>query len=149
MTRIDFYILPDGEGGTSAPAFVISKLCEKATRSGARVYVRVTQPAMADEIDTSLWTFNQGSFISHERHRGDAGGEPAREPHPSVLIGDGEPPESHLGILVNFGEDVPLYFSRFERVLEIVPATAADRTSSRTRFKFYRDRGYELSTHNL
>lgn len=145
MTRIDFYILPEGEGGTSAPAFVISKLCEKATRGGARVYVRVTQPAMADEIDSSLWTFNQGSFISHERHRG----EPTGEPHPSVLIGDGEPPESHLGILVNLGEDVPLYFSRFDRVLEIVPATVADRASSRSRFKFYRDRGYELSTHNL
>lgn len=145
MTRIDFYILPEGEGGTSAPAFVISKLCEKATRGGARVYVRVTQPAMADEIDSSLWTFNQGSFISHERHRGESVGEP----HPAVLIGDGEPPESHLGILVNLGEDVPLYFSRFDRVLEIVPATVADRASSRSRFKFYRDRGYELSTHNL
>ena len=36
-----------------------------------------------------------------------------------------------------------------DRVLEIVPATVADRSSSRTRFKFYRDRGYELSTHNL
>ena len=145
MTRIDFYILPEGEGGTAAPAFVISKLCEKATRTGARVYVRVTQPAIADDIDSALWTFNQGSFISHERHRDEA----AAEPYPAVLIGNGEPPESHHGILVNLGEDVPLYFSRFDRVLEIVPATVADRTSSRTRFKFYRDRGYELSTHNL
>lgn len=145
MTRIDFYILPDGDGANTAPAVVISRLCEKATRTGARVYVRVTNPAMADDIDGALWSFNQGSFISHERHRG----APTVEPHPSVLIGDDEPPESHQGILVNLGEDVPLYFSRFDRVLEIVPATVADRASSRTRFKFYRDRGYELSTHNL
>jgi DNA polymerase-3 subunit chi len=67
-----------------------------------------------------------------------------------VLIGDAEePPTSHHGVLINLGEDVPVYFSRFERVLEIVPSQDDARASSRARFKFYRDRGYPLETHEL
>lgn len=145
MTRIDFYILPDAGETALGPVMTVCKLCEKAVATGTRLYVRSPDGALAAAIDDALWTFKQGSFISHERD----GGQPVAEPPPAVLIGNGEPPESHQGILLNLGEDVPLYFSRFDRVLEIVPGTQADRTASRARYKFYRDRGYELSTHNL
>jgi DNA polymerase III subunit chi len=143
VTRIDFYVLPEAGGET--PVLTACKLAEKAAAQGLRVYVNAPDPALADDFDGALWSFRQGGFVAHERY---AGTEP-EAPLPPVLVGSAEPPESHHGILLNLGSEVPPFFSRFERVLEIVGGDAAQRAQSRERFKFYRDRGYELKTHNL
>lgn len=142
MTRIDFYVLPDGDSSDSV--ITACKLCDKANAAGSRVYVYTPEAAVADALDSALWSFRQGSFIAHER----LGAEPA-EPPPAVLIGDAEPPASHHGVMINLGLDVPAFFSRFDRVLEIVRGDPVSRAKSRERYKFYRDRGYELATHNL
>ncbi|NKF23295.1 DNA polymerase III subunit chi [Solimonas marina] len=144
MTRIDFYILPDG-GAAGAPVATACRLCEKATAGGHRIYVNVPDEAIAGDLDDALWSLRQGGFIPHERYDG----EPLDEPLPSVLIGAVEPPDSHHGIMLNLGLEVPDFFSRFERVLEIVAADPQARAMSRERYKFYRDRGYELATHKL
>lgn len=143
MTRIDFYILPDGAGPAEGAVMATCKLCDKATSTGHRVYVHAPDAAQAEELDGALWSFRQGSFISHERHHG----QRIEEPSPMVLIGTSEPPDSHHGILINLGLEVPVSFSRFERVLEIVEGDAARRAKSRERYKFYKDRGYELNTY--
>lgn len=145
MTRIDFYILPDGSHASGAPVLTACKLCEKATAGGHRIYVNTPDEALAEELDSALWSVRQGSFIAHERYDG----EPLDEPLPTVLIGAVEPPDSHHGVMLNLGLDVPDFFSRFERVLEIVAAEPQARAKSRERYKFYRDRGYELATHKL
>lgn len=145
MTRIDFYILPEGSAATSSPVMTACKLCDKATAGGHRVYAHVPDAVMADDLDGALWSFQQGGFLAHERYDG----EPLDEPLPSVLIGAVEPPETHHGVMLNLGLEVPDWFSRFERVLEIVAADAEGRAKSRERYKFYRDRGYELATHKL
>lgn len=143
MTRIDFYILP-AEGGTD-PVVAAARLCDKAVSAGKSLYVTTPDAARLDALDDLLWTQRQGGFITHERFVRDA----PVEPLPRVLLGDAEPPEGWQDVLLNLGQEVPPFFSRFERVLEIVPASAADRASSRQRYKFYRDRGYELNTNNL
>ena len=144
MTRIDFYILP--EGSTENSVLTACKLCEKATGAGMKVYISAPGASLADELDGALWSFQQGAgFISHERYIG----RPPEEPLPAVLIGEGEPPETHHGALINMGLEVPGYFSRFDRVLELVSGNPEARAKSRERYKFYRDRGYELKTHNL
>ena len=144
MTRIDFYILSDAFAAATSHVLTACKLCDKATAAGNRVYVYVPDPAVAEELDNALWTFRQGSFIAHERQAATI-----EEPLPAVLIGASEPPSAYDGVMINLGLDVPEFFSRFERVLEIVDANPAARQGSRTRYKFYRDRGYELATHNL
>jgi len=50
---------------------------------------------------------------------------------------------------VNFCSDNPQSFSRFERLIEIVGQEEEDKTQARDRFRFYRDRGYEIRTHDL
>jgi len=52
-------------------------------------------------------------------------------------------------VLINLGDDVPAFFDRFERVLEIVHGDKANRGPSRQRFKQYRDRGLAPESHNL
>lgn len=137
MTRVDFYLLSDSSGNTAA---AVCRLCEKAVGAGHRLYVRAPDPVMADEMDGALWSYRQGGFIPHER----LGSAPVEDPQPLVLIGAVEPPASHQGVLINLGDDIPTWFSTFERVLEVVPAHESGRAKSRERFRFYRERGYEL-----
>ena len=144
MTRIDFYILPETAKPPEGRVMTTCRLCDKAATGGQRVFVYAPESAAADAVDGALWSFRQGSFISHERL-----GATLEEPLPAVLIGAAEPPPSHQQVMINLGNEVPAFFSRFDRVLEIVDGDAAQRAESRVRFKFYRDRGYELTTHNL
>lgn len=139
MTRIDFYLLSEASGSVVA---AVCRLCEKAANAGHRLYVRAPDPALADEMDGALWSFKQGGFIAHER----LGRAAIEEPQPPVLIGGAEPPPTHHGVLINLGDDIPTWFSTFERVLEVVPASDTGRAKSRERFRFYRERGYELKT---
>lgn len=145
MTRIDFYLLPADVLGDAAAGIVptVCRLCDKATAQGLKLYLHVPDAALADDLDGALWSQRQGSFISHERYRG----KPAEEPQPMALIGDLEPPSTHLDVLFNLAPEVPAFFSRFERVLEVVPGDAEARERCRERYKFYRDRGYELKTY--
>lgn len=139
MTRVDFYLLSEASASTVG---AVCRLCEKAVGAGNRLYVRAPDAGLADEMDGALWSFRQGGFIPHERHSGAT----IEEPAPPVLIGSIEPPATHHGVLINLGDDIPDWFSSFERVLEVVPANDAGRARSRDRFRFYRERGYELKT---
>ena len=66
-----------------------------------------------------------------------------------MLLGHDEAPADRTDLLINLGAEVPLFFSRFERVAEIVSGENEDRALARDRFRFYRDRGYSLNTHRL
>ena len=141
MTRVDFYVLP---AGTPDPVLTACKLCEKAVNQGLRVYLHAA-PDTVEALDGALWSFRQGSFIAHETWRG----QPMAEPLPPVLLGELEPPSSHYAVLITLVDEIPAWFSRFERVLEIVCGDDDARRRSRARFKSYRDRGFPLQTHEL
>ncbi len=53
------------------------------------------------------------------------------------------------GTWVNLASEPPSYFSRFERLIEVVTGDEDDRASGRARWRFYRDRGYPIQTHDL
>jgi len=52
-------------------------------------------------------------------------------------------------VLVNLAADCPPFFERHERLLEIVAQDEEERSAGRARFKFYRERGYEIRNHDL
>jgi DNA polymerase-3 subunit chi len=98
-------------------------------------------------MDDLLWTYRDGSFLAHltieDAERSDPEG---RTP---VLLGHGESPGNQDGLLINMSTEVPTFFSRFSRVAEIVAGDDDERKTARERFRFYRDRGYQMNTHNL
>jgi DNA polymerase-3 subunit chi len=142
MTRVDFYVLP--EPSEEGPLPTACRLCEKAVGAGKRVHVHAPDPDVAAEFDRLLWVYKQGGFIGHERLG------VSKDPDlAAVLIGADEPLPSHRDVLMNLGAQVPPFFDRFERVLEVVAGDAATRVRSRERFKFYRDRGLAPETHRL
>jgi DNA polymerase-3 subunit chi len=52
-------------------------------------------------------------------------------------------------VLINLAGSVPEFFSRYQRVAELVDGNEQRRTQGRERFRFYRDKGCELHTHQL
>lgn len=139
MTRVDFYILADAR--PLGRERVACRLAEKAYQRDHKLYIHTASGAEARSLDELLWTFRQHSFIPHACF---TNGE--TEP---VLIGNGGEPPADRSILVNLDAEVPLFFSRFERVMEIIDADPERRAQGRNRFRFYQDRGYPLQTHKL
>ena len=104
-------------------------------------------PERARLLDDRLWTFSQSSFLPHLRT--DAiRDEDDLARHP-ILIGVDQAPPGPCELLINMDLEVPSFFSRFERVAEVVDAAAERRDAGRHRYRFYRDRGYPLENHKL
>lgn len=141
MTKIDFYLL-SGSGQAVREAMAC-KLVNKVYLMQHQIYIHVSSQQDAARLDDSLWTFTPGSFIPHMIY------QPGNESTEPVVIGyqDHTPPVHD--VLLNLSEDVPLFFSQFERVAEVVDANETSRAQARSRFKFYKDRGYDLTTHEL
>lgn len=138
MTRIDFYLLA---GKDDADHFAC-RLIEKAWRLGNRIYVKTRDASHAGVFDRLLWTFRDQAFVPHEI-AGSGSDEVA------VLIGHDVHPVSHSDLLVNLDHNLVDYFSRFNRVAEVIPDTEAPRQAARERYNFYRERGYPLHHHRI
>lgn len=139
MTRVDFYLL-DGESGENRQHFAC-RLADKAYRQGRRIYIHAGSQAEVQMLDQLLWTFREQSFLPH----GVAG---QADPHVTpVLLGQEQAPEREDDVLINLAPQVPSFFSRFQRVAEIIDGHPQTRSAGRERYRFYRDRGYPLETH--
>ncbi len=145
MTRVDFYVLADG--GDQNRSVFACRLAEKALGHGMGIYIHTDGAAETSRIDQLLWTFRDGSFLPHLTME-EAAQEDTDHLTP-VLLGHGDSPGDEDGLLINLSSAVPDFFSRFQRVAEIVGGNETDRRKARDRFRFYRDRGYELNTHNI
>jgi len=66
-----------------------------------------------------------------------------------VQIGWHAEPGQHHDVLINLAAEIPEYFSRFERVFEVVSQDPAVLNATRSHYKFYQDRGYPLKRHDL
>jgi len=141
MTQVDFYII-DPDNGENRQHYAC-RLTDKAYRQGRRVYIHTGSPGESQMLDRLLWTFRDQSFVPH----GIAGTtDPEFTP---VLIGDQPPPEQADDVLINLSlaAEPPSFFSRFERVAEIVDQQNEVKQTSRRHYRFYLDRGYPLNTH--
>lgn len=144
MTQIDFYIL---SGDTDrARLELCCRIADKAMQREHHVFINSATEQESRQLDELLWTFSQGSFVPHAV----VGGAAAEPPPEPVLIGcDTAPVSDHWDVLINLTSSVPEWFSRYERVVEVVDAQPKRRDEGRERFRFYRDRGYPLNTHQL
>jgi DNA polymerase-3 subunit chi len=140
MTRVDFYILQHGYA--DAGRFVC-KLTEKAYKQGHQVYINTASDQQLRQLDDLLWTFRDGSFLPHGRYCAE---EQGKQP---ILLGHAVEPDGPGDVLVNLANDIPAFFSRFNRVAELVSDDDTVREAARARYRFYKDRGYPLNTHTL
>jgi len=142
MTRIDFYVL-----AATVPDYrllLVCRLAEKAAGLGRRVFVHADEVTLLQSLDDRLWDFRANSFVAHRLLASDA--LPDGADSDPVQLSTGAPaPDRDL--LINLASEVPPFFSRFERTLEIVDESDAVRDAGRARYRYYRHRGYPLKHH--
>lgn len=142
MTRIDFYV--GKTRSLQARLRLACKLVEKAHQRKLFTYIHTDSAATSAQIDELLWTFNALSFIPHSL-------APTTDKAVRILIGHNFEPmeQEHCDFLINLSNQVPDFFSRFERMAEVLDQEEPVIHAGRKRYLFYRDRGYNLEYHQL
>lgn len=143
MTKVDFYVLPD-QAIQQRYAFAC-RLIEKAYRMGNNIFVHGSSPQQLQRLDDMLWSHRPASFLPHQL----LDEQQTLQPGHQIALGTSMPPEHYHDVLINLSNQVPDFFSRFERVSEIVIEHDKIKEATRNNFRFYRERGYEVKTHQM
>jgi DNA polymerase-3 subunit chi len=137
LTQIFFY--HGAANRIAAAAGLIAKAC--AQKKALLVYA--PDPAIASALDRALWVSNPIGFVPHVRANSPLAAETG------VIIADRLENLPQDQRLMNLSGEVPPGFSRFASVIEVVSEEPDVRQPARERFKFYKDRGYEIQSHDL
>jgi DNA polymerase-3 subunit chi len=137
MTAIDFYT------HVSDRLDVAAKLVAKAFSMHGSVRVLTPDAAATDALDRRLWLMPATGFLPHCRVADRLAAETP------IWIDHSLDHKGPAAVLINLHASPPPFFARFERLAEIVGTDAADAAGARERFRYYRERGYELRTHSL
>ncbi len=132
MTKVDFYT------GSTDKLRTACQLSHKAMQNGVRTAISLPDAATSQALDKLLWQYPATAFIPH------CFGDSADADQMPVVLNHGSDKFPHHDLLISLHNECVPFFSRFERVVEIVSTDAEDSRMGRERFKFYRDRGYEL-----
>lgn len=115
----------------------------QANGDGRSVLVYVPHGERGEQLDRLLWTHPATGFVPHCRAE-----EALASETPIVLASKLESP-LHDDCLLNFSDEIPPGFSRFQHLIEIVSIEDADRLPGRERYRFYRERGYPLEARDI
>lgn len=137
MTQIDFYFHVEDKLQTACT------LSAKAFARGLRVLAFCPDAEVTQKFSRMLWTTPATGFVPHC-----VSNDRLAEVTPVIVDHDGSN-LLHDQVLVNLRQEWPPFFSRFQRLIEIVSLDEEDRRLARERFRFYRDRGYEIIPHDM
>jgi DNA polymerase-3 subunit chi len=137
LTSIDFYFNAEDR------LQVACRLAGKAMSRGKRMLIYAPATDIASRLDKMLWTSPAIGFVPH------CPAHDSLAPETPVLIAAGEDVPEHCDVLLNLGDACPPHFARFGRLLELVGRSEDEKSAGRERYKFYRDRGYAITNHDL
>jgi len=137
MTTIDFYT-----HATDCLAVAV-RIVAKAYAQHGSVRVLTPDAQTTDALDRRLWVDPPIGFLPHCRLA-----SPLATETP-ILVDHALEHAGPSAVLVNLTDTPPPFFSRFERLAEVVGGDEASLARGRERYRFYRERGYELRSHNL
>jgi DNA polymerase III subunit chi len=137
MTRIDFY------SNAEPKLQVACELVAKIVEQGLRVFVYAPDENTARTFDELLKAHQPLGFVPGRTTR------QALSSETPVVIACEDVEIARHEVMINLRADSPASFSRFERLVELVGAGDDDRRFARSRFRFYRDRGYEINHYDL
>ena len=117
---------------------VAVRLADKAFQRGHRIFINAADEDQARALDELMWSFRPSSFLPHGLH--------GQEHSDTVAIGWGQEPHNHSDLLINLQLEIPSFFSRFQRVAEVVTQDPDSLEALRASWTFYKERGYQLET---
>jgi len=133
LTRIDFYRYAENKLNYAC------RLAAKVHDKPSRLVVYSPDRTLLAEFDRALWTFQATRFVPHCFVE-----SPNAAETPVILASSGDALPHH-DVLLNLADEWPPFFATFERLLEIVGADEEDKTRARSRYSFYKERGYDIN----
>lgn len=115
------------------------RLLRKAVSKGSRLVVTADADALA-RLDQVLWTFSATDFVPHCT-LGTTGSVLRKSPVLLAQTLQGFAPQGF--ILLNLGSQVPVGFTGFERIIELVANDDDERRLARQRWKHYLNAGVQ------
>ncbi len=137
MTEIDFYFHVEDKLRTACI------LSAKAYSRGLRVLAYCSDAEASGKFSRLLWSAPATGFIPH------CTPDDQLAPLTPIIVDHVASHLPHDEVLINLRAELPACFSSFKRLIEIVARDDQDREAARERFKFYRDRGYEIRSHDM
>ena len=136
VTTIDFYT------NVAEPLKLTAKIVAKAYKLHGSVRVLTPDAAATGALDWLLWLDPPMAFLPHCRMESPIANETP------IWIDEALEHAGPAAVLVNLHREPPPFFSRFERLAEVVGADDEQLAAGRARYRFYRERGYELKQHD-
>ena len=133
MTRVEFFFNVDNKLAKT------SELCEKALAKGRELMVFTPGMAMNEAVQAALWQHSATSFLASSDHT-------ALMPHSPISVSHEPEGLSKDDVLINLHDQHPPFFSRFRYLVELVGSSDDDKAAARLKFRFYRDRGYDIKS---
>lgn len=116
----------------------LPRLLEKAYGAGLKCLVVARDEAQMDQLNQSLWTYQQLAFLPHGSSK-DA--QPEAQP---IYLATTEDNKNSATLFCVTGGAVPE--GAYDRVLDVFDGHNEEAvTAARVRFKTYKDQGHELS----
>jgi len=138
VTQIDFYLQAEDK------LDAVRRLCLKAHATKSRLVVWTPDQSASQRLSRILWSMPATGFLPH------VNAADALAASTPIILDSTSGPFPHDEILINLRSEVPPFFSRFQRLIEVVAAgDEDDKREARSRYRHYRDRGYEIRTHDL
>lgn len=135
MTRIEFYF------NVADKHEVVANLVQLALPKRRQVTIFTADDNIAASVSDYLWQNKPTDFLPNIQARH------AHKIHAAVtpvVIGSQANQLMHDDMLINLTTNEPIFFSRFTQLVELVGLDEEDKIAGRQRYKFYRDRGYEI-----
>lgn len=150
MTQVDFYLISNRV--TDGCFKLASRLSNKLQRMEQRALVVTDSIDHSQHLDQVMWTFNDTSFVAHDRFEVGAPASPS--PPAKICISEAEHAaqafqSQPFDVLVNLSSSVIDLEHPSQRIAEIVDADDISKAAAREKFKLYRQRGFELKTHDI
>jgi len=132
MTRIIFY------SNLADKQTTLATLLQQALEKRHQVTILAENEKTASSTSDALWKSSAIGFIPNvlSSH--------ALAPETPIVIDWQEKTLFQDDILINLTQQQLVSFSRFRELIELVSNDEDDKAAARQRYKFYRDRGYEI-----
>lgn len=135
MTKVDFYT------GSTDKLRTTCQLSHKAMQNGLQTVISLPDAARAEALDKLLWHYPDSAFLPHC--------DATAPDSAPIFLAYGTDKFPHHELLISLHNQTMPFFSRFDRLIEIIGTDADDSQRGRERYKYYRDRGYELRHFDL
>ncbi len=137
VTTIDFYT------HCADPLEVVGKLVLRAWSQNGSVRVLTADEQGTEALDSLLWRVPATGFIPHCRLGNSLAGQTP------IVVDHVLEHQGPAAVLINLHGTPPPFFSRFERLAEVIGSDDRALAAARDRWRFYKERGYPLRSHDL